>query len=169
MLYLKLLVFTAVFAFSGQSFASLIFIPEVMPGTPEYNNVRDLLKNAAGDSDGPLWNYQKASFYTVKTESGIYADPYKDHASAIVLQVNGKYFWMPTKLHHTDNWNTFARRQGERAGIYLIDRGHRWSPDRKTLYRVVAEIRMAKLDGTVLPSIEYSETLTVEPCPECIK
>lgn len=158
-LALALFIFTAT-----NAFARALNIPELQPGTSSYEYTRSTINKAAAD---PSYGYQKGAFHTVQTETAFLT--VNNGLIAMPLQVNGKYFWVPLDFDYVDNWSTFARRHGPRPAIFLIQRGHRLDPVTQILYRIVATIRLSKHDGTVFPQLEYSETATVEPCPECIK
>lgn len=153
--------FFAFMLFSAPAWAEReMSIPEAQPGTQQGEYVRSIIEQARNN---PAMGYQSATYYTVKTEAATFA-PNSDGLIEFYLLVNGKFFFVPTDVHYVDNWVTYARR---RDGIYLINRGHRWIGN--VLYRVIATMKMTQLDGTAFPVLRYSETKSIEPCPQCLR
>ena len=137
-------------------------IPEAQPGTQEFEQTRTIIERARGNPD---YGYQQAKFFTVIAESAFAIG--RSGKIEMFIVANGKYFNIPLELDHVDNWSTWARRKGDKRGIYMIQRGHRRAGG--VLWRVVATMRLTQLDGTAFPAVEYIEETSKEACPECIK
>ncbi|MGZ3723844.1 MAG: hypothetical protein ACXVA9_12965, partial [Bdellovibrionales bacterium] len=151
--------FLLTLSIAAPSFAGTL-VPEITPKSPGYTQIQNLVTQASNHSnrflDISFRGISGSLCYSV--DSTVSKNPLDT-----VLLLNGKYFLIPTKFTSPDNFHQFYFAHGSAgkpAGIYLLQTGFRVDLILDRPARAVATIRIADIDGNILPALEYEEMLS---------
>lgn len=158
---MKTLCCTLLFALSLGAHA-FTAIPETTPRDKDYKVLQEKVALADKESHrfldiafGPITGSLSYNLNMANSNGKNFIDS--------ILVINGKYFYLPVRMTSADNFHEFFRddgRNGRRAGIYMIQSGFRVDLTLDRLARVVATMRIADLNGRILPALEYEEVVT---------